>query len=136
MPNRAINFPKIGNLLISAPFIQDDDFTRAVVLICEIQTVGVVGLTLNKPTFFKLGDLIKDLEFLEKEVFFGGPVEQNSLHYIYMAELPIEGSISIGKNLWWGGDFEILLKEIKLGSLPLRSIRFFFWGTVVGLQDN
>lgn len=125
MSNHNKNILKIGNLLISQPFLQDENFTRSVVILCDIQPEGIVGFTLNKRSILKLQELIEGLDFLDIEVFVGGPVEQNSLHYIYFAESPVVGSISIGKNLWWGGDFDILLKQIRLGNLQLNKVRFF-----------
>lgn len=119
------DMPQIGNILISEPFLQDDHFARSVILLCDIQPEGSVGFILNKPSILKLQDLVQGLDFLDKEVFVGGPVEQNSLHYIYIAEIPILDSISIGKNLWWGGDFDVLIEEIKIGNLQISKIRFF-----------
>jgi putative transcriptional regulator len=66
---------KAGNLLISEPFLQDENFMRSVVLLCEHNEEGSFGLILNKPSILKLGELVKELEFLDKDVFVGGPVE-------------------------------------------------------------
>ncbi|MFL0684226.1 MAG: YqgE/AlgH family protein, partial [Algoriphagus aquaeductus] len=101
-PNK---IPIPGNLLISEPFLQDENFVRSVVLLCEHNSEGSFGLVLNKPSILHLNELVEELAFLEAEVFVGGPVEQNTLHFIYFGEKVLEESIMIGDKLWWGGDF-------------------------------
>ena len=132
MKRGEIQSPEAGDLLISEPFLQDENFVRSVVLLCEHNKEGSFGLVINKPSILKLSELIEELAFLEKEVFVGGPVEQNTLHFIYLGDKQLEGSISLGKNLWWGGDFEILVSKLKTGLLDPDSIRFFLgysgWG--------
>jgi len=125
--------PKAGDLLISEPFLQDENFVRSVVLLCEHSEEGSFGLVVNKPSILKLGELVEELSFLDKEIFVGGPVEQNTLHFIYFGEKALEGSISLGSDLWWGGDFETLSEKLKIGQVAPESVRFFLgysgWGT-------
>lgn len=124
--------PKAGDLLISEPFLQDENFIRSVVLLCEHSEEGSFGLIINKPSILKLGELVETLDFLDKAVFVGGPVEQNTLHFIYFGENALEGSISLGENIWWGGDFESLVEKLKLGLFNPDLVRFFLgysgWG--------
>jgi putative transcriptional regulator len=125
MLNNQMKLPLVGDILISEPFLQDENFVRSVVLLCDHQPEGSFGFVINKPSILKLKELIQELDFIDKEVFVGGPVEQNTLHYIYLAESPIEGSVSVGEKLWWGGDFDTLIQEIKTGKMDLDLIRFF-----------
>ena len=67
----------------------------------------------------------EELSFLDNEIFVGGPVEQNTLHFIYFGEKKLEDSISIGADLWWGGAFEDLVKNLKTGIMNPESVRFF-----------
>lgn len=125
MKNDPSIIPQAGNLLISEPFLQDENFMRSVVLLCEHNSEGSFGLVLNKPSILHLSELVEELSFLESEVYVGGPVEQNTLHFIYFGEKILEGSLSIGENLWWGGDFESLVEQLKTGSLDSSLVRFF-----------
>lgn len=124
--------PKAGDLLLSEPFLQDENFVRSVVLLCEHNEEGSFGLVINKVSILKLGELVQDLEFLDNEVFVGGPVEQNTLHYIYSGEKELDRSIQIGKDLWWGGDYEQLVDKLKTGLIDPENVRFFIgysgWG--------
>ena len=124
--------PKAGDLLISEPFLQDANFVRSVVLLCEHNPEGSFGLILNKPSILHLGELVDELSFLENEVYVGGPVEQNTLHFVYFGEKYLEESIEIGPQLWWGGEFEGLVEKLKSGEIPSDKIKFFIgysgWG--------
>jgi len=125
MKNDPSKIPQAGNLLISEPFLQDENFIRSVVLLCEHNSEGSFGLVLNKPSILHLSELVEELSFLESEVFVGGPVEQNTLHFIYFGEKVLEGSIAIGTGIWWGGDFEGLVEQLKTGTLDAQNVRFF-----------
>ncbi|MDN3670892.1 YqgE/AlgH family protein [Echinicola jeungdonensis] len=125
MANNLNMKPKSGQLLISEPFLQDENFVRSVVLLCENNENGSFGLVLNKLSILKINDLLEDLEFLDLEVYVGGPVEQNTLHFIYKGEEAIEGSIQLGTDLWWGGNFEELVIKYKAGKIDLNNFRFF-----------
>lgn len=117
--------PQAGNLLISEPFLQDENFIRSVVLICEHNSDGSFGLVLNKPSILHLSELVEELAFLENEVFVGGPVEQNTLHFIYFGSQKLNGSISIAKEVWWGGAFDDLVENLRAGIIDPNSVRFF-----------
>src|SRR5690606_41824854 len=57
--NKMINKipPKVKSLLISEPFMLDPNFTRSVVLICEHNEEGTLGLVLNQPSNLLLEDV-------------------------------------------------------------------------------
>jgi putative transcriptional regulator len=133
MNNDPTKIPTPGNLLISEPFLQDENFVRSVVLLCDHNADGSFGLVLNKPSILHLSELIEELSFIENEVYIGGPVEQNTLHFIYFGAKALDGSIQIGENLWWGGDFNSLIEKLKLNIIDHHSIRFFLgysgWST-------
>jgi putative transcriptional regulator len=118
--------PQAGELLLSEPFLQDDNFSRAVILVCEHEDkIGSVGFVMNKPSILNLGDLVTELDFLKAEVFVGGPVEQSTLHFIYFGVQLMEESKSLGNGVWWGGDFSDLIQHINSGELDLNQVRFF-----------
>jgi putative transcriptional regulator len=118
--------PQAGELLLSEPFLQDENFSRAVILVCEHEDkIGSVGFVMNKPSILNLGDLVAELDFLNAEVFVGGPVEQNTLHFIYFGVQLMEESKSLGNDVWWGGDFSDLIQHINSGELGLNQVRFF-----------
>jgi len=117
--------PSSGCLLISEPFLQDENFVRSVILLCDANEKGSFGLVLNKLSMFKLGDLLEEMSYLESEVYVGGPVEQDTLHFIYCGEKMLEGSVQLAPRLWWGGDFSELVAKQKSGLLDKKNFRFF-----------
>jgi putative transcriptional regulator len=75
--------PEKGRLLISEPFLPDPNFERTVVLLCEHNEEGSFGFVLNKPSILKVGEVMEDLTELENVVYVGGPVQQDTLHFIH-----------------------------------------------------
>jgi putative transcriptional regulator len=117
--------PHAGCLLISEPFLQDENFVRSVILLCENNEKGSFGLVLNKLSLFKLGDLLDILSDVESDVYVGGPVEQNTLHFIYFGPKQLEDSVPLQGDLWWGGDFNELTRKFNEGTLDIHTFRFF-----------
>jgi putative transcriptional regulator len=125
MSQHSTCLPKSGHLLISEPFLQDENFVRSVVLVCDHNEKGSFGLVLNKLSILKLGELFDDLESLDIDVYVGGPVEQDTLHFIFSSENPLEGSIQLGEGLWWGGDFDQLVTRLNNAELCVEDVRIF-----------
>ena len=117
--------PKKGDLLISEPFLPDPNFERTVVLVCEHGDDGTFGLVLNKITDLTLNDVMdEEFSFLGK-LNLGGPVEQNTLHFLHRLDTPIEGTVKIGDGLFWSGNFEQVKALIHSGVIEEKDIRFF-----------
>ncbi|MEN7546767.1 YqgE/AlgH family protein [Rapidithrix thailandica] len=120
-----------GNLLVAEPFLNDPNFCRSVIIMCEHQhEMGSFGLVLNRPTKITIEE-VTDNFFLESQLFIGGPVEQNTLHYIHrFGEL--ENAIPLKDGLFWGGDYEQLKAMNLNGELHPENCRFFMgysgWG--------
>ena len=121
-----------GILLIADPFLKDPNFLRTVVLICEHQEEGSFGLVLNKRFTHQLDELMTDLEGHPIPVYYGGPVEMNTLHFIHQLPEQIPGGKEIGSGIFWGGNFETVTCLVKSGELDLSMIKFFIgysgWG--------
>ena len=123
--------PEKGRLLISEPFLPDPNFERTVVLLCEHNEDGSFGFVLNKPSLVQVNEILDEIQRLEKKVFVGGPVQQDTLHFIHNIE-DLEGKNVIGEGIYWGGNFEELLVLVETGKLSEYNIRFFLgysgWG--------
>jgi len=117
--------PEKGDLLISEPFLPDPNFERTVILLCEHNEEGTFGFVLNKVSLLHLDDVLEEVETLPEKLFVGGPVEQNTLHFIHRNPEIISNSEPIGHNCYWGGNFEDLLSCIESGDLTPENFRFF-----------
>ena len=124
--------PERGDLLISEPFLPDPNFQRTVVLICEHGEDGSFGFVLNKPSIIKGMDVLEDADNFDAILHLGGPVQQDTLHFIHRQVSYIEGGADIGNAIQWGGNFEQLMLMIKSGSIELDDFKFFLgysgWG--------
>ncbi len=98
---------------------------RTVVLLCEHNPDGSFGFVLNRPFKQRLDDFIPELEGFSIPVYYGGPVQPDSLHFIHsMPDLIPEGHL-ITDGIYWGGDFQQVIELIRNRELDLNCIRFF-----------
>jgi putative transcriptional regulator len=117
--------PSKGKLLVSEPSILNDKaFNRSVIYLSEHNEDGCIGFILNRPTDFVLNDLITEIDCKFK-IYNGGPVEQDNLYFIHKIPDLIPKSIEIDKELYWGGDFEILTELLNNNTIKPTDIRFF-----------
>ena len=114
-----------GKLLVAEPTILTDrSFNRSVILITEHDENGSVGFIFNKPTEYTLGDLFTELDST-LPVYFGGPVSENNLYFVHSVPELIPDSIEISNGVFWGGDFDAVMKLLKEDVLSKNDIRFF-----------
>jgi putative transcriptional regulator len=124
MKKKAIK-PSQGSLLISEPFLLDSYFKRAVVLIGEHDQHGTIGFILNKPTDVKINDAVEDFPSFNVPLYFGGPVDTDTLFYIHTIGSRLEGAKEIVKGVWWGGNYDQLKLMIDTGQVRENQIRFY-----------
>ncbi len=115
----------IGSILLAEPFMLDGNFKRSMVLLCDHSDEGSLGFVLNKELDIPLNDLIMDFPTLDCNVYFGGPVATDTIHYIHNIGTSLEGSVEVSDGVWWGGDFEELQFQILAGKIQAENIRFF-----------
>ena len=124
--------PAKGDLLISEPFLPDPNFERTVILICEHNEEGSFGFILNKPSLLKFSDVMEEVENYDALIHLGGPVQQDSLHFIHRVGDHLEGGERIAENLYWGGNFEQLTLMLSNNQIAKKDIIFFLgysgWG--------
>jgi putative transcriptional regulator len=128
---RATSLTK-GTLLIAEPFLGDPNFERSVVLLCDHHVRGSFGFVLNHPAEWQLADVIEDDIYPDVPLYTGGPVEKNTLHYVHCRPDLIEEATRVREGLYFGGNFDQIKRQLNLGVLTPRDIRFFIgysgWG--------
>lgn len=114
-----------GKLLLADPFMLDENFKRAVILLCDYHHEGSLGFIVNKSLDIKVHELLEDFPDEEIDLYFGGPVAQDTIHFIHTKGDLIEESMEIGEGIFWGGDFDRVRFLLSHKIITARDIRFF-----------
>lgn len=117
--------PASGRLLIAEPFLHDDYFRRAVVLIADHSEKVTIGFILNKPLEITVQQAVPEFPKYDKLTYFGGPVQRDQLYFIHTIAEKIEDSFPIGNGLHWLGDFDKVKRLIEKKEITEDQIRFF-----------
>lgn len=102
-----------GTFLIASPEIESGIFYRSVILLCEHNQSGSLGLIINKEINFELGENIIELEDLSNpnvDLRAGGPVQMNQMLVLHNHKS--EQSTTIVKGVELGGDLEFLQEAL------------------------
>ena len=126
------NIPNIGSVLISEPFLKDYNFRRSVVIVCDHNKEGSVGFILNRLNDLTINDVIPGMIKYNFPLFFGGPMESNTLHFIHKVGDLVTGTKQIAEGIYWGGDIKMIEDLIDRKVVSHTDFRFFLgysgWG--------
>ncbi|MFY0599053.1 MAG: YqgE/AlgH family protein [Cyclobacteriaceae bacterium] len=122
--NDELIVPERGDLLISEPYLPDPNFERTVIYLCEHDENGSFGFVLNRKSENSLEDLIGVSGF-DSEVYVGGPVQQDTLHFLHNSNLKLEVNKEISDGIHWGIDFEGLISGIENKLIDPKDVKFF-----------
>ena len=116
-----------GKILLAEPYMLDPNFRRAAILLCEHDNDagGSLGFIFNKPLQTSIDELLPDFPEFNAEVYFGGPVQTDTVHYVHNVGSLLEDSIKVSKGVYWGGDFDKLKFLIESKLIKPSQIRFF-----------
>lgn len=117
--------PEKGDFLLSEPFLNDPNFERTVILVCENNAEGTFGLVMNKLSDLQLNDVLEEEIVFPAYLNIGGPVEQNTLHFVHRLGETIEGSIQLNGDLYWSGYFEQIKFLMNSGLVKEEDIQFY-----------
>ncbi len=124
--------PAVGRFLVSEPFMSDQNFQRTVILLVEYGDQGSLGFVINRKLKVKIHEVVEGVPSVDAPVFMGGPVEQNTLHFVHRLGANLAGSRNIYDDIFWGGSFDDLQHQLKLGMVDPNEILFFIgysgWG--------
>lgn len=117
--------PKRGDLLISEPYLPDPNFERSVIYLCEHDAQGTFGFVLNKPSLLQFDDVIEGVADFGQSLMIGGPVEQQTLHFLHRNPEMMGSGKHILNGIYWGGNFERLLSTIENKVIDPGDFKFF-----------
>jgi len=117
--------PAPGVLLIADPFLKDPNFMRTVVFLTEHRSEGTIGFVLNRQYENTLDELIPEVEGFKLPVYYGGPVQMNTIHFLHSYPDEVQGGIEVMSGIFWGGDFDSVVRLINSGVADPGRIRFY-----------
>jgi len=119
------NIAEKGRVLISEPFLSDNYFRRAIVYLTEHNEEGTLGFVLNKPLELNASEIIDDFPESDLSISVGGPVSNDTVHYIHTLGERIPESVLVSDGIYWGGDFDTIKNMIAEGGIKPYELRFF-----------
>lgn len=117
--------PAAGVLLIADPFLKDPNFMRTVVFLTEHRGDGTIGFVLNRQYQNTLDELLPEVKGYKLPVYYGGPVQVNTIHFLHRYPAEIPGGVEVMSGVWWGGDFEAVVDLINSGRADETKLRFY-----------
>ena len=117
---------KKGMFLIADPKLRDPNFSQTVVLLCEHNDQGSLGVVVNRPTTLRLSEAIPNIDDARATsdvIYSGGPVQPDQIMTLYRAAKQIPESEHVADGMYVGGSLTLL--EDMLASSSSNSIRAY-----------
>ncbi|MGE3166340.1 MAG: YqgE/AlgH family protein [Planctomycetota bacterium] len=123
-----------GSFLIAGPGLQDPNFCRAVVLLCDHNEDGSLGLIVNRPLRTRLAEVFPELSGESQLGYLhsGGPVETQRVMALRRSGQGHETDHNVVEQLKLVVAVDELVTELTLDSGSFHDVRFFVgyagWG--------
>ena len=117
--------PRIGDILLSEPFMNDYYFRRSAILIIDHNDEGSLGVIVNKRLSIPFNEIVQGFPKFDADVYLGGPVETNRVFFIHTIGEMIPDSVKIISGLYWSGNVNALKAMIKNDLIKPHEVRFF-----------
>lgn len=108
-----------GALLIAGPGMYDPNFRQSVILLCEHNDRGSMGLVINRPTELVLTDAVHQLSGAERDdlIYSGGPVQPDHLLILIRAGWEPPSSHHVFGDVYLGTDLPTLQSLVSQAEL-------------------
>jgi putative transcriptional regulator len=89
----AVKAPQsIRGMLVASPQMHDSNFSRTVVLLCQHDDEGALGVVINRETNLSVREVVEQLDFdsmleADNQVLWGGPVEQGAGFVVFEGDI-------------------------------------------------
>src|SRR5882757_9272848 len=116
--------PGKGRILVSEPYLPDPNFERTIILLCEHNEDGSFGFVLNKMSEADVHEILNEIKNYDGKVYIGGPVQQDTLHFIHRHP-ELDDAVEIAEGIFWGGNFEKLVLLLQTRQIGPEDVKFF-----------
>lgn len=120
--------PAKGRFLIALPTLRDPNFVRTVVLLCEHNDEGSIGLIVNRPTQVKLSAGLPGplAEAWEGDLLFqGGPVSPSNVFALHNIPALMGESQEVLPGVWFGAGTPSVAERLQKPPRPGESLRLY-----------
>jgi putative transcriptional regulator len=128
-----------ASLLLSMPQLQDPNFARTVVLLCDYSPDGAFGLVLNRPTDVPASDMVRldppVVRGNDMPLWIGGPVEPQR-GWILLAEEPSVEFKFIRDGLYLSTSQSLLREVLEASPAPRARVLAGYAGWGPGQLDD
>lgn len=103
-----------GILLAASDRLEDPNFSKTIVLLCQHGSEGAYGLVLNRPSHMPLREIFEhppetaDGRPATRRVYIGGPVQPTELQILQVGEPVAPETMEIAPGVHMGGKWETL----------------------------
>jgi len=128
-----------GTLLIATPEIDQGNFNRSVILVCEHNPTGSFGLVINKAIDIELPEeiiSIKNLDNPSVSIRQGGPVQTNQMMLLHTSEEIPNQTLELCSGVYLGGDLDFLQNSITATTGPEIRLCFGYSGWGAGQLER
>lgn len=110
---------KKGTILVARTGLNNEFFSKSVILITEYSEKGAMGFIINKPTTTPLDLLLKNY------LYTGGPVTDNEIFIFHNRPDIIKKNIHISGNIYWAQDYKEIKDCINKRYIDLSEVRIY-----------
>ncbi|MFT4178640.1 MAG: YqgE/AlgH family protein [Thermomonas sp.] len=123
------NAPGFGNhLLVALPSLHDPNFERSVTLICQHDGDGAMGVVVNRPSEYTVGDVLQqmgidsdDEKLQSRIVLAGGPVHPERGFVLHDGQRTWDSSLEVGDGLYLTTSRDVL-EAMARGEGPAQAV--------------
>jgi putative transcriptional regulator len=119
--------PAAGLFLVARRELDDPHFAQSVIYLLRHGPQGTAGLIINRPSGLNLSDAVSDIEDMDLEprpVFFGGPVEFNTVSMLIRNEQESRLVEHIADDVYLSGDRRVL-DRLLTEKKPDNALHFY-----------
>jgi putative transcriptional regulator len=114
-------------LIVGRHDLPDPSFASSIVLVMNDLGPAPVGIIVNRPTPIPVSRLFPDVQRLARvhdKVYFGGPVEFESMWFLFRASTPPEHAIKACDGVYLSANRQLLLQLLGRNK-PMDNLRIF-----------
>jgi len=96
-----------GQLLVALPSLADPNFSRSITLVCQHDADGAMGVTINRPSEYTLGEVFRqmgieraDAALCARPVVAGGPVHPERGFVLHDGDRAWDSTLAIADGLF------------------------------------